>query len=50
MYERHVLGKDGEDIVETYLKNQGYKILERNFECRQGEIDIIALDKKELVV
>jgi len=49
MYERHVLGKDGEDIVEKYLKNNGYKILERNFECRQGEIDIIALDKKELV-
>jgi len=49
MYERHVLGKNGEDIVEIYLKNNGYKILERNFECRQGEIDIIALDKKELV-
>ena len=49
MYERHILGKNGEDIVETYLKNKGYKILERNFECRQGEIDIIALDKKELV-
>ena len=49
MYERHILGKDGEDIVENYLKNKNYKILERNFECRQGEIDIIALDKKELV-
>ena len=32
-----------------YLKQNGYVILDRNFECRQGEIDIIALDKKEIV-
>jgi putative endonuclease len=32
-----------------YLVKKGYKILERNFFARQGEIDIIALDKKELV-
>lgn len=31
------------------MKNKGYKILEKNFCCRQGEIDIIAKDKDEYV-
>ena len=42
-------GKLGEDLACKYLEQNDYKILERNFEARQGEIDIIALDKKELV-
>ena len=49
MYANKEIGKLGEDIAAHYLKQHGYKILDRNFECRQGEIDIIAIDKKELV-
>ena len=49
MYKRHEIGKLGEDLACRYLQNQGYKILERNFEARQGEIDIIALDKSEII-
>lgn len=49
MYKRHEIGKLGEDLACKYLQNKGYKILERNFEARQGEIDIIALDKNEIV-
>lgn len=49
MYERHVIGKEGEDKAIKYLQKQGYKIIQRNFECRQGEIDIIAKDKEEYV-
>lgn len=49
MYKRHEIGKLGEDLACKYLQNKGYKILERNFEAKQGEIDIIALDKEELV-
>ena len=49
MYERHETGKIGEDIAVRYLEKIGYKILDRNFECKQGEIDIIALDKEEIV-
>ncbi len=32
-----------------YLKRQGYRIIERNFRTRTGEIDIIALDQDTLV-
>ena len=43
------LGARGEDIAEKYLRKKGYHILERNFRCRLGEIDIIALDGRTLV-
>ena len=49
MYIKQEIGKLGEDIATNYLKQKGYKILDRNFESRQGEIDIIAIDKKEIV-
>lgn len=49
MYERHIIGKEGEDIATQFLLKQNYKIVERNFECKQGEIDIIAIDKNEVV-
>ena len=38
------IGALGEQISENFLKNLGYKILEVNFRCKCGEIDIIALD------
>lgn len=37
-------GKKGEDLACEYLKKQGFKIIERNFRIRGGEIDIVALD------
>lgn len=49
MYVNKETGKLGEDIAVHYLKQNGYVILDRNFECRQGEIDIIAKDKEEIV-
>lgn len=49
MYYKQEIGKSGEDIATEYLINNGYNVIERNFECRQGEIDIIALDKSEVV-
>ena len=49
MYERHVLGKTGEEIATQYLIENGYKLIIRNFRCIQGEIDIIAKDKDEIV-
>lgn len=49
MYKNHKIGQQGEDIATEYLRKVGYKIIERNFVCKLGEIDIIAKDKKELV-
>lgn len=42
MYLKHELGILGEQIATNYLKSQNYEILNRNFSCKQGEIDIIA--------
>lgn len=43
------LGKIGEAVAVRYLRRQGYKILERNFRLRGGEIDIVARDGEQLV-
>ncbi|SFB27416.1 YraN family protein [Clostridium frigidicarnis] len=37
------IGFYGESLACTILKSNGYKLLERNFSCKFGEIDIIAL-------
>ena len=42
MVDKKVLGRKGEDRAVLYLKNNGYRILERNFKNKLGEIDIIA--------
>lgn len=43
------LGAEGEEIAIKLLENQGYKILQKNFRCKIGEIDIVALEGKTLV-
>ena len=43
------LGKYGEELAVKYLKKAGYKIIEKNFQVKGGEIDIIAKDKDTLV-
>jgi putative endonuclease len=45
---RRRLGNAGEDAAVRYLCQQGYVILERNFRCRWGEIDLIARDGRTL--
>jgi len=49
MYKKHIIGQEGENITEKYLQKIKYEIIERNFKCRQGEIDVIAKDRNELV-
>ncbi len=49
MDRRNGIGAWGEDRAAKYLKKQGYRILERNFSCRFGEIDLIAANRSYLV-
>lgn len=49
MYLRHEIGKKGEEIAKQYLERKEYTIIETNFISKQGEIDIIAKHKEEIV-
>jgi len=42
-------GRQGENIGANFLKNHGFKIIQRNYRCSTGEIDIIAKDGKTFV-
>lgn len=42
-------GALAENLACEYLKKNNYKIIEVNFSCKLGEIDIIATDDKKLV-
>lgn len=37
-----LIGSAGEEIACAYLKKQGYRIIERNYSCSHGELDIVA--------
>jgi putative endonuclease len=42
-------GKKGEEIAVRHLQKLGYRILERNYRCPLGEIDVVARDKDTIV-
>ncbi|PKM76606.1 MAG: YraN family protein [Firmicutes bacterium HGW-Firmicutes-15] len=43
------LGNRGEEIASRYLKEQGYRILTRNYRSRYGEVDIICTFGESIV-
>ncbi len=47
--QRKEVGARGEKLAADFLKKRGYKILQRNYRCREGEIDII-VQKDECLV
>jgi putative endonuclease len=46
---KQVLGRDGERVAEQFLKQKGFKIVERNYRCAAGELDLIVLDRRVVV-
>lgn len=42
------MGTQYEEIASEYLRTLGYEILEKNFRCRLGEIDIVAKEQNYL--
>jgi putative endonuclease len=48
-HERKRLGRFGEDEAWAFLAAQGYRLLERNFRTRFGELDLIAWHRDVLV-
>ncbi|WP_136611342.1 YraN family protein [Sinomonas albida] len=43
------LGQRGERLAEDYLRAAGAVILDRNWRCKEGELDLVALDGGVLV-
>ena len=48
-YNKRQIGTEKEKLAGAYLEEKGYEIIEYNFRCRQGEIDIIAKDGEYIV-
>lgn len=44
-----VTGRQIEDRALTYLKNQGLKLVKRNYRCRLGELDLVMRERELLV-
>lgn len=42
MDTRADLGRSGEDVAERFYRKRGFRVLDRNFRCKGGEIDLIA--------
>lgn len=48
-YNKRRIGTEKEKLAGAYLEKNGYEIIEYNYRCRQGEIDIIAKEGGYLV-
>jgi putative endonuclease len=44
-----ILGNLGESYAERFLMRNGYKVIDKNFRCKVGEVDIIALKDNILI-
>lgn len=45
MAQKQILGKYGEDLAAQYLNDRGYEIVDRNWRCSTGEIDLVAFHR-----
>jgi len=44
------LGREGEQVAAEYLERAGLRVLDRNWRCADGEIDIVAAERQVMVV
>lgn len=47
--EKQRLGQAAEDAAALILQQQGLQLVERNFNCKTGEIDLIFKDQKQII-
>jgi putative endonuclease len=48
--DRKRLGERGEDAAAAFLGRSGMTVVERNWRCSAGEVDIVALDGRTIVL
>ncbi|MCX6715169.1 MAG: YraN family protein [Candidatus Uhrbacteria bacterium] len=49
MDPRKQFGNEGEDLAAVYLQKNGYQILDRQWSCVYGEVDLVCKQKEEFV-
>jgi putative endonuclease len=47
---KDILGRQGEQAAVDYLERAGLRVLDRNWRCAEGEIDIVAAERRVLVI
>ncbi|MBO9704709.1 MAG: YraN family protein [Arthrobacter sp.] len=50
MRAKDALGQRGEELAADFLEDQGIRVVEQNWRCAAGELDIVAVDGDTLVV
>ncbi|MFF1829803.1 YraN family protein [Paenarthrobacter sp. NPDC058040] len=50
MRAKDILGLEGEGLAAAFLEGQGMQVVDRNWRCAEGEIDIVARDGDTLVI
>ena len=50
MAAKDELGRRGEDVAAATLESSGLVVLDRNWRCPEGELDIVATDGQNIVV
>ena len=50
MNPKDVLGRQGEQLAVEHLQRAGLRILDRNWRCAEGEVDIVAAERRTLVI